>query len=73
METVQAKDEAVRQRAQPMPLIAKFLAMLEQPAQAPARTPGRHTRSGVTKNHGQPRDRKRAKLARESRRINRGR
>lgn len=31
-----------------------------------------HTRSGITKNHGRPRDRVRAKMSRESRRINRG-
>ena len=31
-----------------------------------------HTRSGTTKNHGRPRDRVRAKMSRESRRINRG-
>lgn len=31
-----------------------------------------HTRSGITKNHGQPRDKVRAKMSRQSRRINRG-
>ena len=31
-----------------------------------------HTRSGITKNHGQPRDKARSKMERKSRRINRG-
>jgi len=31
-----------------------------------------HTRAGITKNHGRPRSKVRAKMSRNSRRINRG-
>lgn len=32
-----------------------------------------HKRAGITKNHGRPRNKVRAKMSRESRRLNRGR
>ena len=34
--------------------------------------PGKHVRTGVTKNHMQPRNKKRAQMAKHSRRMNRG-
>lgn len=33
--------------------------------------PGKHTRAGVTKNHMRPRNKKRAQMAKQSRRLNR--
>lgn len=34
--------------------------------------PGKHERAGVTKNHMRPRNKKRAQMAKHSRRMNRG-
>lgn len=71
METVQAKDEALRQRAPALPMFAKLLSLLAQPNKPPQRAPGKHVRSGITKSHGQRRNKARVKMAKASRKRNR--
>ena len=71
METVQAKDEAVCARVQPMQMFAALLKLLDQPAQAPQRAPGKHTRTGVTKNKMRGETKTRRQMVKKSRRINR--
>lgn len=71
METVQTQDEALRHRPPDMPMYAWLMRLLGQPSIAPVRAPGKHTRAGMTKNHGQGQSKVRRKMTRESRRQNR--
>jgi hypothetical protein len=52
--------------------LAAMLAALTAALRAPMFDSGKHRRAGVTKNKGRKRNRVRARMARESRRRNRG-